>query len=65
MNIQKGDRFYATYSKQTYQIAGKWGGNWVLAPVDADNNDCLIYMNEEIEEMVGSRKWLREAGCGK
>ena len=65
MNIQKGDRFYATYSKQTNQIAGNWGGNWVLAPVDPDNDDCLIYMNEEIEEMVNSRKWLREAGCGK
>ena len=65
MTMKKGDRFYATYSEQTYQIVGKWGGNWVLAPVDQDNNDCLIYMNEEIEEMVGSRKWLREAGCGK
>ena len=65
MRIQKNDRFYATYSKQTYQIAGNRGGNWVLAPVDPDNNDCLIYMNEEIEEMVGSRKWLRESGCEK
>ena len=65
MKIQKGDRFLATYSKQTYQIVGKWGGNWVLAPVNKDNDDCLIYMAEEIEEMVNSRKWLREAGCAQ
>ena len=65
MSIKKGDQFYATYSKQTYQIAGKWDGNWVLAPVDPDNNDCLIYMAEEIEEMVNRRQWLQEAGCTK
>ena len=65
MNMKKGDRFYATYSKQTCQIAGKWGGNWVLAPVNKDNDDCLIYMTEEIEELVNNRKWLREAGCAQ
>ena len=63
MTIQKGDLFLATYSEQTYQIAGKWGGNWVLAPVDQDNNDCLMYLTEEIEELVNRRQWLREAGC--
>ena len=65
MTMKKGDRFSAIYSKQTYQIAGKWGGNWVLAPVSKDNNDCLIYMTEEIEELVNSRKWLRETGCAQ
>ena len=65
MKIQKGDRFLATYSKQTYQIVGKWGGNWVLAPVDEDNNDCLMYLAEEIEELVNRRQWLREAGCAQ
>ena len=65
MRIQKGDKLYATYSKQTYQIAGKWGGKWVLVPVDQDNDDCLIYMSEEIEEEVNKRRWLRKAGCEK
>ena len=65
MSIKKGDKFYATYSKQTYQIAGKWGANWVLVPMDPDNNECLIYMAEEIEEMVNRRQWLQEAGCTK
>ena len=43
MRIQKGDRFKATYSKQSYVIVGKWGGNLVLAPTAKDNDECLIY----------------------
>ena len=65
MRIQKGDRFNATYSKQSYVIVGKWGGNLVLAPTNKDNDECLIYMTEEIEELVNSRKWLQEVGCAQ
>ena len=65
MTIQKGDRFLATYSKQRSVIVGKWGGNLVLAPTNKDNDECLIYMTEEIEELVNSRKWLQEAGCAQ
>ena len=63
MNIQKGDRFVANYSKQGYVIVGKWGGNLVLAPTNKDNDECLMYLAEEIEELVNGRKWLRETGC--
>ena len=62
MRIQKGDRFQATYSKQGYMIVGKWGGNLVLAPTNKDNDECLMYLAEEIEELVNGRKWLRETG---
>lgn len=62
MRIQKGDRFQATYSKQSYVIVGKWGGNLVLAPMAKDNDECLIYMAEEIEELVNKLKWVRKAG---
>ncbi|SHJ12185.1 hypothetical protein [Propionispora hippei] len=63
MRIQKGDRFQATYSKQSYVIVGKWGGNLVLAPTAKDNDECLIYSVGEIEELVNTLKWVREAGC--
>ena len=63
MMFKKGDQFYATYSKQNYVIVGKWGGNLVLAPMAKDNDECLIYMAEEIEEMVNTLKWVREPGC--
>ena len=65
MRMQIGDHFLATDSAQTYKIVGKWGGSWVLEPLDQDNDECLIYLAEEIEELVNSRKWLREAGCEK
>ena len=63
MRMQKGDRFLSNNSKQRYVIVGKWGGNLVLAPTNKDNDECLIYMAEEIEEMVNRRQWAREAGC--
>lgn len=62
MRIQKGDRFKATYSKQSYVIVGKWGGNLVLAPTAKDNDECLIYSVGEIEELVNTLKWIRETG---
>lgn len=62
MKIQKGDQFHATYSKQKYVIVGKWGGNLVLAPTAKDNEECLIYSVGEIEELVNTLKWVREAG---
>ena len=65
MKIQKGDQFYANYSKQRYVIVGKWGGNLVLAPTAKDNDECLIYSVGEIEEMVNTLKWVRETGCGQ
>jgi hypothetical protein len=61
--MQKGDRFKATYSKQSYVIVGKWGGNLVLAPTTKDDDECLIYSTGEIEELVNSFKWVREARC--
>jgi len=63
MRIQKGDRFKATYSKQSYIIVGKWGGNLVLAPTAKDNDECLIYSADEIEGLVNTLKWIRETGC--
>lgn len=63
MRIQKGDLFQATYSKQRYVIVGKWGGSLVLAPTAKDNDECLIYSADEIEELVNTLKWVREAGC--
>ena len=63
MRIQKGDRFQATYSKQRYVIVGRWSSNLVLAPTAKDNDECLIYSADEIEELVNTLKWVREAGC--
>ncbi len=63
MRIQKGDQFKSTYSNQSYVIVGKWCGNLVLASIAKDNDECLIYSAGEIEELVNTLKWIREAGC--
>lgn len=63
-NIIKGDQFKAAYGNRTYKVVGKWGGNLVLAPTGPDNDECLIYSAEEIDEMVDHRKWTRIGGCG-
>lgn len=63
MTLHKGDHFRATYSNQTYEIAGKWCGDLVLAPSKLDNDECLIYSAGEIEELLATGKFVREAGC--
>ena len=65
MTSKKGDRFQATYSNQTYVIVGQWCGNLVLAPMDKDENECLIYSSDEIEELVSTSQLIRKAGCPK
>ena len=62
MNIHKGDRFSATYSNQTHEIAGKCCGNLVLAPIKADDEECLIYSAGEVEELLCTGKFVREVG---
>ena len=62
MTINKGDRFSATYSNQSYTIVGKWCGNLVLAPAKAGDDECLIYSACEVEELLTTGKFVREAG---
>ena len=61
MSIKKANRFSATYSNQTYEVVGKWNGNLVLASTAPGSDECLIYLPEEIEEMVNINQWAREA----
>ena len=48
--MKKGDRISTKYG--TYQLAGKWNGAWVLAPMLENDNECLIYLAEEIAELI-------------
>ena len=60
-SIKKGNRFRANYSGETYEIVGKWNGNLVLASSTLGSDECLIYLAEEIEEMVSAGQWARVA----
>ena len=61
MSIKKGNRFSANYSNQTYEVVGKWNGNLALAATGPDNDECLMYLPEEIEYMVSTNQWARLA----
>ena len=61
MSIKKGNRFSANYSNQTYEVVGKWNGNLVLAATAPGSDECLMYLPEEIEEMVSVNQWARVA----
>ena len=58
MSIKKGNRFHANYSNQTYEVVGKWNGNLVLAATGPDNDECLMYLAEEIEVFFAIEKCM-------
>jgi len=54
MKVQKGDQFRITNTNQKYEVVGRWGEEIVLASVSMDKDDCLIYSQGEIEELIDS-----------
>ena len=58
--IEKGDSFRTMYSGKIYQVVGKWESNIVLAPVNKEDEQCLIYTPSEIEELLEQREFVRE-----
>ena len=60
-NMKKGDRFRAVYSNETYEVVGKWNGNLVLVLTTPGSDECLIYLPEEIEELISVNQWARLA----
>ena len=55
MRIAKGDRFKAAAGYvhgKIYEVAGKWNGNYVLAPIAENETECTMYSAEEIIDEV-------------
>lgn len=59
MAIQKKDRFKANYNGKIYEVAGRWDRNIVLSPVDEKDEECLIYTEGEIEELLETGRFQR------
>lgn len=51
--MRKGDFFISRAKEQIYQIAGRWGKDVVLVPVDDSDEQVLIYTASELEELIG------------
>ena len=65
MTIKKGDRFKTSYSNETFEVAGKWLGDYVLTPVRSDLQECLIYSAGDVEELLETGTLIKEEKCAK
>jgi len=61
MMIKKKDRFENNRGK-IYEIAGKWGRDYILSPVNDEDDICLIYSLGEMEDFISSRDFKRLGG---
>jgi len=61
MMIQKKDRF-ENRSGKVYEIAGKWDRDFILAPIEEADDECLIYTPGEMEEFLETGYFKRIGG---
>jgi hypothetical protein len=61
MMIQKKDRFESRSGK-VYEIAGKWDRDFILAPIEEADDECLIYTHGEMEEFLETGDFKRLGG---
>lgn len=61
MMIQKKERF-ENRSGKVYEIAGKWDRDFILAPIEEIDDECLIYTPGEMEEFLETGYFKRVGG---
>lgn len=61
MMIQKKDRFKHRGGK-VYEIAGKWDRDFILAPIEKNDDECQIYTPSEMEEFLETGYFKRMGG---
>lgn len=52
-HMKKGEIFKTEGKDKFYQIAGRFGKDIVLAPMDEKDEQVLIYSASELEELIG------------
>ena len=61
MMIQKKDKFENRGGK-VYEIAGKWDRDFILAPLEESDDECLIYTPGEMKEFLETGYFKRVGG---
>jgi hypothetical protein len=61
MMIKKKERFESKSGK-VYEISGRWGRDYVLSPVNKDDDNCLVYTESEMEEFIQEGDFKRLGG---
>lgn len=56
--MKKGD-YLVNKSGRVYQIAGRWHRDLVLAPVEDDDEQVLIYTAAELDEVIGDGEFSK------
>lgn len=54
--FEKGQRFESSYDNEPYELVGRWSDGMVLAPVNAEKLEVLIYTESEINELIEDGK---------
>ncbi len=57
--MKKGAYILSKDGKHAYYIAGFWGKDIVLAPVNDDDDQVLIYTATEIETLISEGKFSK------
>ena len=63
--MKKRDRIKSTLNGKTYEVVGRWGSNIILSPVDADDEECRIYMPSEIDELLETGEFVKVTRCSQ
>lgn len=54
--FEKGQRFETSYDREPYELVGRWSDGMVLAPVNDEKLEVLIYTEFEINELIENGK---------
>jgi hypothetical protein len=49
--MKKKDKLRLKNGGKIYEVAGRWGGDIVLTPKDKNDEQCLIYTENEVKEL--------------
>ena len=58
--LSKGTLIQSVRTGSTYQIAGKWSGNLVLAAISDAEDECLLYQAEELQELIDAGDFIKK-----
>ena len=58
--FSKGALIQSVRTGSTYQIAGKWNGNLVLAPISESDAACLLYQASELQELIDAGDFIKK-----
>lgn len=62
MTLKKKDRIKTSYNGKIYELAGRWQGYFIFSPVDAEEDECMMYSAGDIEELLETGEFTK-VGC--